>query len=176
MSNTMYNVVMVMGKSKDRVLKLTKAIASKGTILDGEKVSPKWESPYVDEPNLKIYEEFEKHKEKWPELKTWEPDEAEEGEHITCARYCFYSHGGGGGLGEYFEDISKKFPDLKFVVMWIYLDFMEFGLEEIVDGNVYDNIFLDDSCDIKEYMKTAEDCMDWEFPEDFLEEHGGNNE
>ena len=120
MSHTSINIIYIFGPME--ILKLVeKKIGTSNNSLIGSKVSKKWKNAHIENLIFEKYQDISDFSTKYniPIFKY--KDSIKNHSYQSCYVFKFYSSSFGEGLGEYFEDLSKEFNTLQFIITWLII-------------------------------------------------------
>ena len=176
MSHTSINIIYILGSME--ILKLVeKKIGTSTNSLIGSKVSKKWKNAHIENLIFEEYQDISDFSTKYniPIFKYKEVSKNHS--YPSCYVFKFYSSSFGEGLGEYFEDLSKEFNSLQFIITWLIPDLGWVGREHQISGGIEDQEVVErdkSKSNFRKFIKYSNQWFEYEFDADYIAEHGSN--
>lgn len=176
MSNTSINIIYILG-TKTSLESLSKNLKKGSLPLDGLKVSKEWKQAKIEDPNFEFFFEYNEFVKNYS-IPVFKSKDLSLEKPTACLVYKFFSSSFGGGLGEYFEVLSKKHPALQFIITWLIPDLGEVGRENQINGGIEDQQVIErdkNKASLKDYLKYSKHWFQYEFDDGFFDEYGGKD-
>lgn len=175
MSHTSINIIYILGPIE--ILKLVeKKIGTSTNSLIGSKVSKKWKNAHIENLIFEKYQDVSDFVTKYNIPIFKDKEVSRNHSYQSCYVFKFYSSSFGDGLGEYFEDLSKEFKDLQFIISWLIPDLGWVGREHQINGGIEDQEVVErdkSKSNFRKFIKYSNLWFEYEFDVDYIAEHGG---